>query len=165
MSSQIIYALLGRISVTFATIEHRLLDLLDYLLAPGNCNLVKPYILDDLSLSRSIQKTRDVAKLRLWNHKPLFQELNTVLKEMDNLRVQRNFFIHGDWFQEGLTEDAKSVKVYDYRPRLDKKTGSWEYLESRQISDVELQEIYKKVDRTYHDIMAVSEKIRNVKLR
>jgi hypothetical protein len=85
MSSQTIYHLLGEIAITFASIEYRLVNLLEYLLTDDNCSLVRPYILDDLSLSRRIQKIRDVAELRLWDHKPVFTKLKNILSDIDGL--------------------------------------------------------------------------------
>ena len=165
MSSHAIYGLLGQISVTFATVEHRLINLLEYLLTKDNCSLVKPYILDDLSLSRCIQKIQAVSKLRLWDQTVLLDELLAVISAIDNLRIQRNLFIHGDWFTEDLTEYATSVTVLDYKPRLDKETGVWQYLESVRASDTKLKTMLNEIDNAFHELNTVYNKICKVELR
>ena len=167
MSSHAIYSLLGNIAVMFATIEHRLLNLLEYLLTndDDNCCLVRPYVLDDLPLSKRIEKIRTVAQLRLWDHSLIMKELNKVLNDVDDLRAQRNLFIHGDWFKEDLTENATSVTVLNYRPRLDKKTGAWTNIEPVRVSDTKLKTMLNKVDAAFRELTCVDNKIREVELR
>lgn len=166
MSSQTICHLLGNIAITFASIEHRLVDLLGYLLTEDKCLLVQPYVLDDLPLSHLIQKIRAVAELRLCDHKQVFHQLKGVLNDIDGLRVQRNLFIHGDWFTEDLTDYATSVTVLDYRrPRLDKKSGLWKYMETVRVTPTKLGSLLDKVNAALNKLTSVNAEIYKVKLR
>ena len=128
MSDKTIYHLLGQISVTFATLEHWLVNLLGFLLTQDDCSLVRPYLLDKMPLSQLIRKIRTVAELRLSEHKQTLDELKSILTGIDRLRNDRNIFIHGDWLTEDLTDNSESVTVHDYKPHLDKTTGVWTYL-------------------------------------
>lgn len=164
MSCETIYHLLGKISVTFASLEHRLVNVLEYLLTEGTDTLVRPYILDDIPISRIIQQTRSVAKLRLWEHKSTFEELEKVLNDIDHLRVQRNIFIHGDWFVKELPDDAKDVTVLDYKPRLH-ENGLWEYLKSVLVTQTELKELLRKATTVLENLTLIDSDIRKLKLR
>ena len=165
MSNETIYHLLGEISVTFASLEHRLVNVLEYLLTDGEDTLIRPYILDDIPFSRCIQQTRAVAKLRLWEYKSILEKLNKVLNNVDDFRVQRNIFIHGDWLTQELTNEAESVTVFDYRPRLDEKSGVWEYLKSIPVTRSELQTLLHKTIDALKELTSIDTEIRKLKLR
>lgn len=164
MSCETIYHLLGKISVTFASLEHRLVNVLEYLLTEGKDTLVRPYILDDIPISRIIQKTRSIAELRLWEHKSTFVELEKVLNDIDDLRVQRNIFIHGDWFIKELPDNATDVTFLDYKPRLC-KNGLWEYLESVLVTQTELKELLRKATTALENLTSIDADIRKLKFR
>lgn len=165
MSNKDICSLLGEISIYFATIEHRLIDNLAYLLTKSDTTLVSPYVLDRTPLSKIIKKIQSVAELRLWEYPELFKELKAVLNTINALRPQRNFFIHGDWFTEELKENPKYVTVLDYKPKLDKDTGVWEYMNVKKVHQEELEEMLAKVKGAYEQLIMVFVKIRSVKLR
>ena len=160
-------SLLGEVSIYFATIEHRLIDHLAYLLTKSDETLVSPYVLDRLPISQLITKTQSVAELRLSECPKLFEELKEVLNIIEDLRQQRNLFIHGDWFTEELKENSKYVTVLDYKPKLDKKTGVWEYMHQKRVTHKELEEMLAKVKGAYEQLITVCNKIweGEVKLR
>ena len=165
MSAKTIYHLLGQISVTFATIEHRLVNLLEFLLTDDNCSLVRPYILDKMPLAQRIQKIQTVAKLRLSEHEATLKELKTILTGIDNLRNERNIFIHGDWFTEDLTDNSESVTVLDYKPCLDKTTGVWTYLNSVRPSRTKLNNLLQKAGKFLEQLTEIDDQIRKLELR
>jgi hypothetical protein len=165
MSNKNICSLLGEISICFATIEHRLIDHLAYLLTKSDITLVSPYVLDRLPISQLIKQTQSVAELRLSECSELFDELKAVLKIIEDLRQQRNLFIHGDWFTEELKEDSKYVTVLDYKPKLDKNTKVWKYMNVKKVSHEELKEMLDKVKGAFEQLVQVCNKIWKVKLR
>lgn len=165
MSSKTFFHLLGKISVTFASIEHRLVSLLEHLLVENDTTLIRPYMLDELSLSRCIQKLFPVAELRLWDHKAVYIELKEILKAINNLRIQRNLFIHGDWFTEDIDDYTSSVTVIDYRPELDRTSGVWNYLKSVRVTREKLQDVLQKSSSALESLTLVDKKIRGLELR
>jgi len=165
MSNTDICGLLGKISIYFATIEHRLIDNLAYLLTKSDNTLVSPYVLDRFPISQLIQRIQSVAELRLWEYPVLFDELKQVLKIIDGLRLQRNLFVHGDWLTEELEENSKYVTVLDYKPILDKDSGFWKYMNVEKVSHKELEEMFAEVKGAYEQLITVGKKMRDVKLR
>jgi len=165
MSKKDICSLLGEISIYFATIEHRLIDHLAYLLTKSDNTLVSPYTLDRLPISLLIKQIQSVAELRLSEFSGLFEKLKAILKIIDDLRLQRNLFIHGDWFTEELKEDSKYITVLDYKPKLDKDTKVWKYMNVKKVSHEELEEMLAKVKEAYEQLIIICNKIRGVKLR
>ena len=165
MSIETIYNLLGQVSVTFATIEHSLVTLLEYLLTDDNCSLVRPYVLDTIPLARRIQMIRKVAELRLSDHSAISEQLRQVLKGITDLRIQRNLFIHGSWSTDQMTEHATSVTVLGYRPRLDRVSGVWQYLEPVTVTDSKLKAILRKAKQALQQLSAVDKRIRELELR
>jgi hypothetical protein len=165
MSVKTIYHLLGQISVTYATLEHWLVNLLGFLLTEDDCSLVRPYILDKMPLFQLIGKIRTVAELRLSEHKETLTELKAILTGIDKLRNARNIFIHGDWLTEDLTDNSESVIVHDYKPHLDKTTGVWTYLNSDRVSRKKLNNLLKQASKLVEQLSEIKEQIRKLKLR
>lgn len=165
MGKKDICGLLGEISIYFVTIEHRLIDHLAYLLTKSDVTLVSPYVLDRLPISQLIKQTQSVAELRLSECSELFEELKTILQIIDDLRLQRNLFIHGDWFTDELKEDSKYVTVVDYKPKLNRDTKVWEYMNVMKVSNEELKDMLNKVKAAYEQLIEVCNKIWEVKLR
>jgi hypothetical protein len=165
MNGKTIYHLLGKVSVTFSSLEHRIVDLFEYLLTNGEDTLVRPYVLDDIPLSRLIKQTRSLAELRLWEHKSTFAKLKNILDEIDSLRVQRNIFIHGDWFVNELTDTSDSVTVLDFKPKLNKKSGAWEYLNSVLVTKTKLSVLLRKTTSLLDNLTSLDTNIRSLELR
>lgn len=165
MSSETIYHLLGKISITFASFEHGLVDLLEYLLTKGKDTLVGPYILKDIPLWRKIKETRSVAELRLWEHKSTFSELKKVLDDFDKLRGRRNLFIHGYWYIREPSDNADSVTVHDFKPMLDKKSGLWQELKTERVSRTTLKKLLQKTTAALENLTSIDADIRKLKLR
>jgi hypothetical protein len=165
MRTETIYHLLGKISITFASFEHASINLLDYLLTKGENTLIGPYILNDISIARLIQQISSVAELRLWKHKSTLADLKKIMKNIDTLRSKRNLFLHGYWNVNELSDDADSVTVFDFKPMLDKKSGTWQELKTERVSRTKLKELLKDVSSTLEKLRVIDKNIRKLKLR
>lgn len=165
MNNETIYHLLGKISVTFASLEHGLVYLLEYLLTKKECSLVALYVLHGIPISRLIEKTLSIAEVRLLEHKSAFAKLKKVLDEINKLRVQRNWFIHGNWYVREPADNADSVTVFNFKPKLDKKSGQWQCLNSKNLTKTELSQLLQKVTTALEDFRKIDAEIRKLELR
>ncbi|OHB49718.1 MAG: hypothetical protein A2Y10_06050 [Planctomycetes bacterium GWF2_41_51] len=164
MNNETIYHLLGKISIAFASLEHGMVYLLEYLLTKEECSLVAVYILHGMSISKLIEKVRLIAKIRLLEHKAVFAKLEEILDNIDEFREQRNLFIHGNWhFNEEPADNADSVTVVNYKPKLDKKSGKWECLKYEHLTKTELNQLFQDVATVLSDFRKIDTKIRHVK--
>lgn len=161
MDTPTYYHLLGQISVTFASIEHRLKELLEYLLIEKHA-FVKPYLIDDFTLDKCIQKIRKVAQLRFLDKKTL-GTLIEVLNSINSLRKERNWFIHGDWNFEELAGESSCVSFFIYKPQYNPK-GGWEYIDHKQVTKKNLEKILSKAESAKKDLITLNEVIIKQKL-
>jgi hypothetical protein len=165
MNNKTIYHLLGKISVTFASLEHGLVYLLEYLLTKKECALVALYVLHGIPISRLIEKTKSIAEVRLWEHKKTLKKLKIVLKDIDELRVQRNWFIHGNWYIKEPADNADSATVVNFKPKLDKKSGRWQCLNDKNLTKRELNQLLQKATIALKNFRKIDAEIRKLELR
>ncbi len=107
---------IGELTVQFATLEHRLQQLLELLMGQGN-TLIGPLFIHNLSLVSLLRKLRVVARYKVHENTRFLYDLDRTVKAIDAIREERNLLIHGDW----QIEDTETfpVKVRDFRMRYD----------------------------------------------
>jgi hypothetical protein len=107
---------IGELTVQFATLEHRLQQLLELLMGQGNI-LIGPLFIHNLSLATLLRKLRIVARYRVRDNTRFLYDLDRTVKAIDAIREERNLLIHGDW----QIKDAETfpVKVRDFRMHYD----------------------------------------------
>lgn len=107
---------IGELTVQFATLEHRLQQLLELLMGQGN-TLIGPLFIHNLSLVSLLRKLRIAARYKVHENTRFLYDLERTAKAIDAIREERNLLIHGDW----QIEDTETfpVKVRDFRMRYD----------------------------------------------
>ncbi|MFC1634300.1 hypothetical protein ACFL5Z_05615 [Planctomycetota bacterium] len=109
-----LYQRIGELTVQFATLEHRLQQLLELLIGEDNF-LIGPLFIHNLSLAALLRKIRIVAQYRIRKDSPLLRDLQRVLKGIDTIREERNMLIHGEW--QINDTDSFPITVRDFRMR------------------------------------------------
>ena len=105
-----VFQLIGKITIQFATMEHRLQGLLEKLMGESN-SLVGPMFIHDIPLSGLLKKIQFLARCRIRNESEFFLDLERILKKIGTLREQRNLLIHGDWKIEELGTLDQFTKI------------------------------------------------------
>ena len=144
---------IGELTVQFATLEHRLQQLLEILTGDDNV-LIGPLFIHNLNLAVVLKKIRMVACGRVSDNKPLLQDLERTIKGVDSIRGERNLLIHGDWQIEDT--DSFPIKVRDFKMKC--QAGSWQEFTETAFSEEKvtyliqrLKGLVSEVDRLIHE--------------
>jgi hypothetical protein len=107
---------IGELTVQFATLEHRLQQLLELLMGKDNV-LIGPLFIHNLSLATLLRKIRIVARYKVRENSRFLYDLERTIKAIDAVREERNLLIHGEW--QIKDTETFPVKVRDFRVRYD----------------------------------------------
>ncbi|MEJ2701676.1 MAG: hypothetical protein P8Z79_04475 [Sedimentisphaerales bacterium] len=147
MANDKLFQRIGELTVQFATLEHRLQQLLELFMAEDNF-LIGPLFIHNLSLVALLRKIRIVAQYKLREDNPLSSELLRVLKAIDSIREERNLLIHGDW----QIKDTKSfpVKVRDFRMRYEE--GDWQEYKETSLTEKKVTRLLRRLKGLANDM-------------
>ncbi len=107
---------IGELTVQFATLEHRLQQLLELLMGKDNV-LIGPLFIHNLSLATLLRKIRIVARYKVRENSRFLYDLERTVRAIDAVREERNLLIHGEW--QIKDTETFPVKVRDFRMRYD----------------------------------------------
>lgn len=141
MKKDKIYQLIGRITVQFATMEHRLQGLLEMLIGDGS-NIIGPMFIHDIPLSGLLKKISMLAHCRLQDGSGLLSDLERILKKVEELRDERNLLIHGDWKIEDL--DTLKITVRDFKMKY--YPGAWQEFSETELTEKRLTAINRRLE-------------------
>ncbi|MBN2590081.1 MAG: hypothetical protein JXA96_09475 [Sedimentisphaerales bacterium] len=141
MSKDRIFQLIGKITVQFATMEHRLQGLLEKLMGDSN-TLVGPMFIHDIPLAGLLKKIRFLARCRLKNDSNFFSDLERILKNIGTLRQERNLLIHGDWKIEDL--ETFRITVRDFKLKYEE--GTWQEFTEIEFTEKNLRDLNRRLE-------------------
>lgn len=127
-----LYETLGELAVAFSNLEHNVLRLLD-VLAHGDAFL-GPILLDDLSIYRVLEYMRIYITARLRKDPDLRKRTETLVREVNEVRIDRNLFIHGLWITDARLLATGRISCFQYKLRYNKETDLWEYLHDHKFT-------------------------------
>ena len=116
-----IFQLIGRLTIQFATMEHRLQGLLETLMGDGH-TLVTPLFIHNMPFANLLQKIRLLAPCMISNDSQLLSDLERSIRRINELREERNLLIHGDWKIEN--SNSSRIVVRDFKMKYDQ--GIWQ---------------------------------------
>ena len=138
---------IGELTVQFATLEHRLQQLLELLMGKDN-TLIGPLFIHNLSLATLLRKIRIVAQYKARENTRLLYDLERTLRAIDGVREERNLLIHGEWqIQEGNTFP---VKVRDFRMRYE--GGDWQEFTETALTEKKVTHLVRRLKGLAHDV-------------
>ena len=138
---------IGELTIQFATLEHRLQQLLELLMGKDN-NLIGPLFIHNLSLATLLRKIRIVARYKISENARLFYDLERTVKNIDAVREERNLLIHGDW-QIEEAEDFP-VKVRDFRMRYDQ--SNWQEFTETALTEKKVTRLVRRLKGLGNDV-------------
>jgi hypothetical protein len=141
MKKDKIYQLIGRITVQFATMEHRLQGLLEMLIGDGN-NIIGPMFIHDIPLGGLLKKISMLAHCRLQDGSGLLSDLERILERIEDLRNERNLLIHGDWKIEDM--DTLKITVRDFRMKYE--PGALQEFSETKLTEKKLTAINRRLE-------------------
>lgn len=142
-----LYQKIGELTVQFATLEHRLQQLLELLMEENNF-LIGPLFIHNLSLAALLRKIRIVAQYKIREDNPLLQDLKRVLKAVNSIREKRNLLIHGEW--QIKETDSFPVKVRDFRMRY--VEGDYQEYTETALTEKKVTHLVRRLKGLTNDI-------------
>ena len=133
--------MLGKITIQFATMEHRLQGLLEKLTGDNNA-LIGSMFIHDIPLAGLLKKIRLLARCRMQNNPEFLTELERILKKIGTLREERNLLIHGDWKLEDL--ESFRITVRDYKIKYEKDT--WHEFSEIEFTEKKLRDLNRRLE-------------------
>lgn len=152
-----LFAMIGELTVRFATLEHQLQSLLELLLAHPS-QLVGPFLIHELNLSNLLRKIKHIARYRLTQDGFVLEDLEGVLKRIEAVRDLRNLLVHGNW---QIEEDCVQcpVRVRDYKMRFE--DGRWQELTETTFNEKKLTHLIRRLQGMSNDVNHATERVRH----
>lgn len=138
---------IGELTVQFATLEHRLQQLLELLMGKDN-TLIGPLFIHNLSLATLLRKIRIVAQYKARDNTRLLYDLERTIKAIDTIREERNLLIHGEW--QVKDTDAFPVKVRDFRMRYE--DGDWQEFTETALTEKKITQLVRRLKGLSNDV-------------
>ncbi|OHB73372.1 MAG: hypothetical protein A2Z25_00210 [Planctomycetes bacterium RBG_16_55_9] len=147
MQKDKLYQRIGELTVQFATLEHRLQQLLELLMGKDN-SLIGPLFIHHLRLTALLRKITIVAHYRVQEDSPLLRDLIRALKAIETVGEERNLLIHGEW----QIKDTSSfpVKVRDFRMRYEE--GDWQEYTETALTEKKVTYLVRRLKGLVNDI-------------
>jgi len=159
MRKEKVYEFIGKLTVQFATMEHRLQGLLETLM--GNSNtLVGPLFIHNMPLVALLRKIRLLSHCRIQNNSELVLELDRAIKKIDALREERNLLIHGDWKIESI--ESHNIKVRDFKMKYE--NGKWEEFSETEFTEKQLTSLVRRLDGLGNEVDYIIRKLSEIEL-
>jgi len=149
-----VFQLIGKLTVQFATMEHRLQGLLETLMGGDNI-LVGPLFIHNMTLAVLLRKISIVSQCRIRDNTLLLAELERTIKKIDTLRGERNLLIHGDWKIEST--DSSCITVCDFKMRCDE--GTWQEFTETSFTEKKLNSLIRRLNGLDNEVEYLARKL------
>lgn len=147
MNKDRVFQLIGKITIQFATMEHRLQGLLEKLLGDSN-TLVGPIFIHDIPLAGLLKKIRLLARCRSRNNPKFLFDLEQLLKKIATLREERNLLIHGEWKIDDM--NSFEITVRDFKMKYE--DGAWQEYSEIKFTEKKLINLNKQLEELGNEV-------------
>jgi hypothetical protein len=155
MQNKKVFSGIGELTILFATLEHRLQQILETLIGDGNTT-IGPLFIHGLNLVSLVSKIRMVAPCKLGKEKKLLEYLENALERIDVVRGERNLLIHGDW----QIKDANSfpIKVRDFKMHCE--SGNMQEFTETTITEKKVTALIRRLKGLVNEVDYLDREIR-----
>lgn len=152
-----IHATLGRISIMFANLEHELHEVIVNTSFKGDW-VQASAVIEDHTLNKNLQSIQKISK---GLNETLENRLIKLVKEIDQLRIKRNMFIHGQWHLNHDSSEDKSITVTDLRTKFkrEKRRKTWSRGTTTEFSFDDLRTIEVQIMSALQQAYDINEKL------
>ena len=156
MRNNVLFLRIGELTVQFATLEHRLQQILELLTGQDNV-LIGPLFIHNLSLAGLIGKIHVIAQYRMRENRALLHELERTLRAIDTVREERNLLIHGEWRIDD--DHSFPVRVRDFRMRHE--GNDWQKFTETVLTEKKITRLIRRLKGLGNDVDHLIEKLGN----
>lgn len=111
-----LYQAIGHLSIRFAHTEELLKELLTQFITQGKTDeLIGRLLIEEYSMAKTIECLKKFPTPVTRNMKA---KLDKILKELDKVRQDRNYFIHGLWKEPAIDETTGEIQILCERKKI-----------------------------------------------
>ena len=132
------YAVLGELSAKFSNLEFAVSNVLEMLI-DSTAPAVGAVLTSNQSLSKNFDLISKLVSFRFAADSEVAAEVSTMVAEANNLRRERNLFVHGNWLISPEGVKADTIICYDLRPKLRQNGYSLTRFEEHKFTIEELR--------------------------
>lgn len=156
------YAQLGILSVKFSKLDYFLSVILELLLGTGD-STISLTLIENNNIAKNIDLIRKINRIRHYEE----NKISNLLDQVDNIKGDRNLFIHGIWSPPLESEDGISMicqaRKIKYSLKKDKKgiviRSEWRFNENYVFSLPQIKEKIIKIDEVLLILHNIIEKL------
>ncbi len=152
-----IFQLIGRLTIQFATMEHRLQGLLETLMGDGH-TLVAPLFIHNMPLANLLRKINLLANCRIRNDSQLLLDLERAIKKINDLREERNLLIHGEWNMDN--SNTSRIVVRDFKMRYEQ--GIWQEFSETILTEKKLITLTRRMEGLGNEVDYIVRKLSEI---
>ena len=141
MNKDKVFQLIGKITIQFATMEHRLQGLLEKLMGDSN-TLVGPMFIHEIPLAGLLKKIRLLSRCKIQNNSKILSDLERIIKKISALREERNLLIHGEWKIEDL--ESLRITVCDFKIKYNE--GAIQEFTEVEFTEKKLRDLNRRLE-------------------
>ncbi len=158
--TQDIQARLGRISMSFSSLEHEVVELITQIAFQDEWVLASAFI-EKNSFSKNLDVLKSISRILIQSTDG--KEIKEFVALANPLRVRRNSFIHGKWIINESTIKQKSVAVKDIRVKYKEEglSREWRKGTTEMVSYSTLTQIEEDLELALRTIDKLTEKFKD----
>jgi len=152
-----ILVLMGEISAGFSSLEAQMGVLLAKLIDTSTESIVGSFLADDFTLARTTELVRRFSRYRFMHSEDMIQRFVCLCRSVDEVRIQRNLFVHGLWnFDPKILAQGKIV-VLDMRWKEDKKSKHWSRGKEHVFTERDLVDMRNNIGDLFRVVCAIND--------
>lgn len=142
------YAIIGRAAAAFSTLEYELQYLLSLMVTGNTISAEGIILLADKPFRQKIEILNKFIPVRLSQTNPLRQRCNEYVKAIDQLRKERNYFIHGIWTVDTPEHiEQEIITLSDTRWTFDEQENLYSTINPKIMKYGDIDAIASRVER------------------
>jgi hypothetical protein len=155
-----LYQSLGHLSIRFAHLEKLLKELLVQLITQKAVDtLIGRIMVDDFTLSKTLQYLHKILR----RDRSTEEKIKPVLKIIESVRNDRNYFVHGLWKEPKLNKKTNEIEIICGSKKLKYKetdeSRTWTSLSEKRFTLDNIHSCREKVDKAIPKIQTVLDEI------
>jgi hypothetical protein len=152
------FELFGELCVQLSNLEAFVTQILEYLIDKDHPN-VGGLLVSELPISKKLEHIRTLAGFRFAHDTEMESAVIGIIKRINDIRIERNSFIHGMWSLDAELLGQQKVRCLDPRWRASKEEKHWGRMRETIWSFDDLQSRISEVQSVTTELFSLKEKL------
>ena len=151
--------LLGELSTSFSNLEFLMSSILAKLIDTSAESIAGSFVVDDFNMHRTTSLIRKLARYRFAHDDRTLEELTVLCSSVDEVRPQRNLFVHGMWNLDPAVLAQGMISVFDMKWKEDKKSKHWSRMHEQVFVKADLTALRNQIRLLVHKALELNNRI------